>query len=78
MSGFTIDAIWKQGDSPNFWSRWGFAILGRRYQRAWHLRAHARMAMLISGEGADALPSPRGRLLAHGGPKVVFTGGARC
>ena len=70
---FTIEASWRPGDFPNAWSRYGFWVLGRRYQRTWHRRAHARMAAFVAGEAVETLARPRGRLLAHGGPQVHFT-----
>jgi uncharacterized protein (UPF0548 family) len=31
---FRIEARWREGQFPNWWSRVGFALLARRYQRA--------------------------------------------
>lgn len=71
---FRIDATWRIGEFPNWWSRIGFALLGPRSQRKWHVRAHRRMAALATGAEPSALRPGRGRLLAHEGPEVVFTG----
>ena len=68
-----IEATWRRGDFPNWWSRLGFDLVGRRYQRRWHQRAHERMAAMVRGT-APAAPV-RGRRLAHEGPRVVFTHG---
>ncbi len=62
---FTIDAAWRIGDLPNFWSRWGFRLLARRYQRAWHRLAHLRMRALLGS--VDLEPLPRGGRLVHEG-----------
>jgi uncharacterized membrane protein/uncharacterized protein (UPF0548 family) len=40
---FSIAARWEPGQFPNRWSRLGFALLARRYQRAWHRRAFRRL-----------------------------------
>src|SRR5688572_8938374 len=37
---FRIEARWRRGDFPNWWSRLGFAVLSGRYQRRWHRQAH--------------------------------------
>jgi uncharacterized membrane protein/uncharacterized protein (UPF0548 family) len=44
---FHIQASWREGQFPNWWSRLGFALMGRRCQRAWHHLAHARMRELL-------------------------------
>ena len=44
---FHIKAAWRPGDFPNWWSRLGFALMGRRYQRAWHHLAHLRLRELL-------------------------------
>jgi uncharacterized protein (UPF0548 family) len=40
---FRIEAEWRPGDFPNAWSRLGFRILARHYQRRWIRRAHERL-----------------------------------
>lgn len=40
---FHIDAGWLPGEFPTWWSRLGFKLLGRRYQRAWHRLAHEHL-----------------------------------
>lgn len=50
-----IEATWRTGELPNWWSRLGFRLLARRYQRRWHERAHRRMAAYVSGRpGSDS------------------------
>jgi uncharacterized membrane protein/uncharacterized protein (UPF0548 family) len=40
---FRIEALWRPGVSPNWWSRIGFFLLSRPYQRKWHRMAYARL-----------------------------------
>jgi uncharacterized protein (UPF0548 family) len=63
---FRIHAGWKRGELPNWWSRIGFSLLARRYQRAWHRLAHLRLRAML---GSAALPPlARGARLVHTGP----------
>jgi hypothetical protein len=41
---FRIHAARKRGPLPNWWSRVGFRLLARRYQRAWHQLAQRTVA----------------------------------
>lgn len=50
---FRIEAAWRPGQFPSWWSRLGFHLLGRRYQRAWHRLAHQRLRRLLA-QGATA------------------------
>ncbi|MCE9668737.1 DUF1990 family protein [Myxococcus stipitatus] len=43
---FRIEAAWRPGRFPNAWSRWGFAVVGRSYQRAWHEQTQVRLREL--------------------------------
>ena len=43
---FHIEASWRPGEFPNWWSRVGFTLVGRRYQRAWHRLTHVRLREL--------------------------------
>lgn len=43
---FHIEAAWHPGEFPNWWSRLGFTLVGRRYQRAWHRLTHVRLREL--------------------------------
>jgi uncharacterized protein (UPF0548 family) len=65
---FRIHAAWKRGQLPNWWSRIGFRLLARRYQRAWHRLAHLRLRAMLR---SDALPPlPYGAALVHTGPEL--------
>ena len=68
---FRIEASWRPGQFPNWWSRLGFALVGRRYQRIWHHRAHAFMAERVRLP-LSASEEARGRRLTHVPPDVVF------
>ena len=69
---FTVHAGWRGGQLPNWWSRIGFHLLARRYQRAWHRLAHTRLRALVGSVGLPRLP--RGSRLVHSGPPLpVFT-----
>jgi uncharacterized protein (UPF0548 family) len=54
---FQIEAAWREGDFPNLWSEVGFALVGRRYQRAWHRLAHLRMRELLRATHLPPLPT---------------------
>ena len=54
---FRIEARWKGGDLPNWWSALGFELVSGRYQRKWHREAHRRMSRLVH-EGAPHLVPP--------------------
>ncbi|HZI16217.1 MAG TPA: DUF1990 family protein [Myxococcus sp.] len=43
---FHIEASWRAGQFPNWWSRLGFTMVGRRYQRAWHRLTQLRLREL--------------------------------
>lgn len=62
---FRIHAAWRPGDLPNWWSRLGFRLMVRRYQRAWHRLAHMRLRSLLGSTGLAPLPR-RGRLVHAG------------
>jgi uncharacterized protein (UPF0548 family) len=64
---FRIAADWQPGDFPNRWSRIGFGVLGRRYQRRWSARAHARLRHIVESDR----PVPAGSPLLHQGPEDV-------
>ena len=68
---FRVDARWRPGQFPNWWSRVGFMLLSPRYHRIWHHTAQRRIAFLAR-QGPLAVPIPtRGRLV-HRGPDVVY------
>lgn len=55
---FHIDAAWGHGHFPGAWARLGFNLLGRRYQRAWHRLAHARLRRFASEVPVPGAPGP--------------------
>lgn len=61
---FRIAAEWRPGDFPNAWSRLGFRLLGRRYQRRWARHAHQRLRTILAER--RPVPEPRARLLHEG------------
>jgi uncharacterized protein (UPF0548 family) len=69
---FRIEARWRRGDFPNWWSHLGFILLAERYQRRWHRDAHRRLS-LLSHYGSLAPPARDAAGLTHGGLNVVFT-----
>lgn len=69
---FRIEAQWRQGDLPNWWSAWGFALLSGRYQRRWHREAHRRLS-LLARFGSTARPSKDASGLTHQGIDGTFS-----
>jgi uncharacterized protein (UPF0548 family) len=69
---FRIEARWREGELPNWWSRVGFLLLARRYQREWHVRAHRRMS-LLARHGSLTHPAADQAGLTHQGLDVTFT-----
>lgn len=62
---FHIKASWREGQFPNWWSRVGFALMGRRYQRAWHHLAHARLRELLRTGHLEQHPDAEALVHAH-------------
>jgi uncharacterized protein (UPF0548 family) len=69
---FRIEARWRTGEMPNWWSRVGFGVLSGYYQRKWHRQAHRRMSRLAR-YGSVRPPPPDASGLAHQGVDVEFT-----
>jgi uncharacterized protein (UPF0548 family) len=69
---FRIEARWQRGELPNWWSRIGFALLARHYQRRWHRQAHRRLS-LFAHYGSLTPPRGDGSGLTHQGVHVTFT-----
>lgn len=69
---FRIEARWKHGQLPNWWSRLGFRVLSGLYQRRWHRQAHRRLS-LMTWYGSLARPPRDAAGLAHQGLDVTFT-----
>ena len=65
---FRIEAHWRMGDFPSWWSRIGFMVIGERYRSLWRRRAVRRLQQLarqpISG------PVAEGGRLAHRGDRT--------
>lgn len=57
---FRIEAHWKPGQFPNWWSRVGFEVLAPRYQRRWHREAQRRLAAIGAGAVAAEPAITRG------------------
>jgi uncharacterized protein (UPF0548 family) len=66
---FRIQAAWRPGQLPNGWSRFGFRVLARKYQRAWHRLAYLRLREIVGRHELPPLQEP-GRLL-HEGPELL-------
>lgn len=62
---FGIEASWRLGEMPNWWSEAGFRLLSPGYQRAWHRLAYVRLRRMLGAQGLPALPR-RGRLIHSG------------
>lgn len=74
---FSIEAHWKPGQFPNWWSYVGFKLLAGRYQRRWHRNAQRRLSAI----GAGAVPTERtvshddAGTLRHEGADLEMRGG---
>lgn len=57
---FSIRAAWRLGQFPNAWTKLGFRMLGKRYQRAWHHLAHVRLREHLhsSSAGVESSKTP--------------------
>ena len=66
---FTIEAHWRLGDFPTWWSKLGFKVIGERYRALWRRRAATRLARLAHLPNAEAPISAPGAL-AHRGDEV--------
>jgi uncharacterized protein (UPF0548 family) len=65
---FRIEAAWKPGQFPTWWSRLGFRLVGPRYQRRWHHQAHRRLVRIARGE-LGPIPPTDELGTAHAGPE---------
>lgn len=68
---FRIEAAWRPGQFPNWWSRVGFSWLGPYYQKKWHYRAHLLLSHLMHDPSLTP-PEPGENRLIHTTPEVVF------
>jgi uncharacterized protein (UPF0548 family) len=55
---FRIEAHWKPGDFPNWWSRVGFFTVGHHFRRVWRHRAAARLRRLAYPPDARLIEAP--------------------
>lgn len=62
---FKIEAHWRHGEFPNWWSKLGFLILGDRMRRLWRHRAPCRLRRLAHQPVEKPVAAPGG--LAHRG-----------
>ena len=69
---FRVEARWRKGQFPNWWSRIGFILLSGYYQRKWHRRAHNRLS-LLAHHGSVLRPARDAAGLTHQGVDVTFT-----
>jgi uncharacterized protein (UPF0548 family) len=69
---FRIEARWRRGEFPNWWSRLGFILIAGFYQRRWHRRAHQRLS-LLAHYGSPKRPRRDDFGLTHQGVDVTFT-----
>jgi uncharacterized protein (UPF0548 family) len=69
---FRVEARWREGQFPNWWSRVGFMVLAGYYQRKWHRRAHHRLS-LLAHYGSTRRPGRDRTGLTHQGIDVTFT-----
>ncbi len=67
---FRISASWRPGDFPNWWSRLGFEVIGRKYQLAWHRLAYLRLRDILGSKGAHLARVPYGEKLVHTGADI--------
>jgi uncharacterized protein (UPF0548 family) len=68
---FRIEASWRPGQFPNWWSRLGFSLLGPHYQKKWHERAHRLLAQIIHTSAATSVERTTEEI-AHSNPDVIF------
>lgn len=69
---FRIEARWRRGEFPNWWSRLGFILVSGFYQRRWHRHAHQRLS-LLAHYGSPTRPRRDAFGLTHQGVDVTFT-----
>jgi uncharacterized protein (UPF0548 family) len=69
---FRIEARWRRGEFPNWWSRLGFILVAGFYQRRWHRQAHRRLS-LLAHYGSPKRPRGDAFGLTHQGVDVTFT-----
>lgn len=68
---FKIEAHWKLGSFPNWWSRLGFRLLGEHYRNRW--RDHAPHRLRELARQPHDQPVPPGDLVHRGDPEPQRT-----
>lgn len=68
---FRIEASWRPGQFPNWWSRLGFSLLGPHYQEKWHKRAHHLLAQLVHTPSSTSSEHTK-KEVVHSDPDVIF------
>jgi uncharacterized protein (UPF0548 family) len=66
---FRVEAHWRLGDFPNWWSRAGFLTVGNAYRTLWRHRAPERLRRLAQQPRAKPITAP-GAQLAHRGDET--------
>ena len=69
---FRIEAHWRLGDFPSWWSRLGFKLIGERYRRLWRHRAPERLRHLTRKRVEHPVAEP-GHLAHRGDPEPERT-----
>jgi uncharacterized protein (UPF0548 family) len=64
---FQIEAHWRLGDFPTWWSRVGFKLFGENFRRLWRHEAPLRLKQLTRKEPQEQIAAP-GRLAHRGDP----------
>lgn len=68
---FRIEASWRPGQFPNWWSRLGFSLLGLHYQKKWHERAHHLLAQIVHTPASPSGNRMKEKI-AHSTPDIIF------
>lgn len=65
---FKIEAHWRLGQFPNWWSRLGFRLIGEHFRTLWRHRAPLRLRQLAY-QPVEKPTAPPGELAHRGDPK---------
>ena len=68
---FRIEAHWRLGDFPTWWSRLGFRLFGDWFRRYWRHQAPARLRKLAKAPAPEPAPT-HGELAHRGGDEPVL------
>jgi uncharacterized protein (UPF0548 family) len=64
---FKIEAHWRLGDFPNWWSRLGFKLIGEHFRELWRREAPLRLKRAAERRVTEPAPPP-GELAHRGDP----------